>query len=113
MGASSSSDADSSVDGGTTEEDDVPGAARYVGYRVLGVQPNSPASQAGLVSFFDFIVASGSTTFSTLDGAFVELIKTAAASHASIPLTVYNIKSRSFRSISLSPSSNWPGAFVT
>jgi hypothetical protein len=26
-----------------------------LGYRVLGVQPNSPAAQAGLVSFFDFI----------------------------------------------------------
>jgi hypothetical protein len=28
---------------------------RY-GYRVLGVQSNSPASAVGLVSFFDFIV---------------------------------------------------------
>jgi hypothetical protein len=27
-----------------------------LGYRVLGVQPESPASAAGLVSFFDFIV---------------------------------------------------------
>jgi hypothetical protein len=27
-----------------------------LGYRVLGVQPNSPASAAGLVSFFDFLV---------------------------------------------------------
>jgi hypothetical protein len=27
-----------------------------LGYRVLGVQPSSPASAAGLVSFFDFIV---------------------------------------------------------
>lgn len=27
------------------------------GYRVLGVQPNSPASKVGLVSFFDFIIA--------------------------------------------------------
>ena len=27
-----------------------------VGYRVLGVQPNSPASKAGLVSFLDFLV---------------------------------------------------------
>lgn len=27
-----------------------------LGYRVLGVQPNSPASSAGLVSFFDFLV---------------------------------------------------------
>ena len=27
-----------------------------LGYRVLGVQPNSPASAAGLVSFFDFLI---------------------------------------------------------
>jgi len=27
-----------------------------LGYRVLGVQPNSPASKAGLVSFLDFLV---------------------------------------------------------
>jgi hypothetical protein len=27
-----------------------------LGYRVLGVQPDSPASKAGLVSFFDFLV---------------------------------------------------------
>jgi len=27
-----------------------------LGYRVLGVQPNSPAAQAGLVSFLDFLV---------------------------------------------------------
>ena len=27
-----------------------------LGYRVLGVQPDSPAAQAGLVSFLDFLV---------------------------------------------------------
>jgi len=27
-----------------------------LGYRVLGVQPNSPAAKAGLVSFLDFLV---------------------------------------------------------
>jgi hypothetical protein len=27
-----------------------------LGYRVLGVQPNSPAAHAGLVSFFDFLI---------------------------------------------------------
>jgi len=27
-----------------------------IGYRVLGVQPDSPAAAAGLVSFLDFIV---------------------------------------------------------
>jgi GRASP55/65 PDZ-like domain len=27
-----------------------------LGYRILGVQPTSPASKAGLVSFFDFLL---------------------------------------------------------
>ena len=27
-----------------------------LGYRVLGVQPNSPASASGLVSFLDFLI---------------------------------------------------------
>lgn len=30
--------------------------ADTLGYRVLGVQPDSPASKAGLVSFLDFLV---------------------------------------------------------
>jgi hypothetical protein len=35
-----------------------------LGYRVLGVQPNSPAARAGLVSFFDFLVgANGQLLF--------------------------------------------------
>ena len=33
-----------------------------VGYRVLGVQANSPASSCGLVSFFDFIVGANRDT---------------------------------------------------
>lgn len=45
----------------TTPDDDYDDFAEFdgietLGYRVLGVQPNSPAAKAGLVSFFDFIV---------------------------------------------------------
>ncbi len=36
----------------TTEYDE----SECFGYRVLGVQENSPSSNAGFVSFFDFIV---------------------------------------------------------
>ena len=46
-----------------------------VGYRVLGVQPNSPAAVGGLVSFFDFIVAANGISLATLDNTFVNLIK--------------------------------------
>ena len=41
-----------------------------LGYRVLGVQPDSPASRAGLVSFFDFLVgANGQLLFGIDDGS--------------------------------------------
>lgn len=38
------------------DEEDPFDGADTLGYRVLGVQPNSPASKAGLVSFLDFLV---------------------------------------------------------
>lgn len=41
----------------TSEEGDDPfDGIDTLGYRVLGVQPDSPASQAGLVSFLDFLL---------------------------------------------------------
>jgi hypothetical protein len=45
-------------DGGGHDDDpyDPFDGADTLGYRVLGVQPNSPASRAGLVSFLDFLV---------------------------------------------------------
>ena len=38
------------------DDEDPFDGADTLGYRVLGVQPNSPASKAGLVSFLDFLV---------------------------------------------------------
>ncbi len=49
--------------------------SEHLGYRVLGVQPNSPAAQSGLVSFFDFIVAANGVPLKSLDTTFIELIK--------------------------------------
>ena len=46
-----------------------------VGYRVLGVQPNSPAEKGGLVSFFDFIISANGIPLKTLDSTFIDLIK--------------------------------------
>jgi GRASP55/65 PDZ-like domain len=52
MGNSSSS----STNDETTDEYAKFDGIETSGYRVLGVQPDSPASAAGLVSFLDFLV---------------------------------------------------------
>lgn len=41
---------------GVVDDDDPFDGSDTLGYRVLGVQPHSPASAAGLVSFLDFLV---------------------------------------------------------
>lgn len=46
-----------------------------VGYRILGVQPNSPGAECGFVSFFDFIVAANGVPLLAMDSTFVQLIK--------------------------------------
>ncbi len=46
-----------------------------VGFRVLGVQPQSPAEQVGLVSFFDFIVAVNGVPLKILETSFINIIK--------------------------------------
>lgn len=55
----------------TSNEEDL----QKVGYRVLGVQANSPAAKGGLVSFFDFIVQANGIPLRALDSTFIDLIK--------------------------------------
>lgn len=45
------------------------------GYRVLGVQAQSPASFTGLVAYFDFIVAANNIPLKSMDTTFISLIK--------------------------------------
>lgn len=47
----------------------------YVGYRVLGVQPNSPSADANLVSFFDFIIEANGVPLKVLDSQFMDIIQ--------------------------------------
>eukprot|EP01035_Chromulina_nebulosa_P018235 gene18235-23906_t len=79
----------------------------YVGYRVLGIQPDSPAEKGGLVSFFDFIIEANEIALTQRDSTFVELIH--AFEDKPLSLKVYNWKSKSIRDITLMPSKNWPG----
>ena len=93
--------------GNSSSSSDLQDEAEKVGYRVLGIQPNSPASAIGLVSFLDFIVSANGVPLTTLDNTFIELIK--ASEDKPLPLKVYNCKSKSFRDLVLIPSRNWPG----
>lgn len=54
-----------------------------VGYRVLGVQANSPASFTGLVAYFDFIVAANNIPLKAIDTTFISLIKVSNVCHRS------------------------------
>jgi hypothetical protein len=78
-----------------------------VGYRILGVQSQSPASYTGLVAYFDFIVAANRVPLKTLDTTFIGLIK--ASEEKPLTLTIYNYKNHSAREVVLVPSRRWPG----
>jgi hypothetical protein len=78
-----------------------------VGYRVLGVQAESPASSCGLVSFFDFIIEANGIPLKTLDSTFIDLIK--SSEDVVLPIRVYNSKSGVTRDVALVPSRKWPG----
>mmetsp|Transcript_15788 Transcript_15788/g.24684 ORF Transcript_15788/g.24684 Transcript_15788/m.24684 type:complete len:408 (-) Transcript_15788:96-1319(-) len=90
-----------------------------LGYRVLGVQPNSPASSAGLVSFFDFLVgANGRMLLGSGEGLeegeeyddidFPALLQENKGK--AIELLVWNIKSQEQRFVDLTPDDTWGGA---
>ena len=77
------------------------------GYRVLDVQPNSPGLQAGLVSFFDFIMKAEEETFETEGDALVKVLS--RYKNRKLALVVYNTKSRTYREVSIVPSDTWGG----
>jgi len=79
----------------------------YCGYRVLGVQPNSPADTVGFVPFFDFIVAANGVALNKMDGTFTKLIQ--AHEDHNLPLTVYNWKNDSIREVNIVPTKNHGG----
>mmetsp|Transcript_62621 Transcript_62621/g.180106 ORF Transcript_62621/g.180106 Transcript_62621/m.180106 type:complete len:339 (-) Transcript_62621:116-1132(-) len=90
-----------------------------LGYRVLGVQPGSPASQAGLVSFFDFLVgANGKILLGSGEGLeegeeyddvdFPALLQEYKGNV--VELLVWNIKAQEKRIVELIPHDEWGGA---
>jgi len=81
--------------------------AGSVGYRVLGVQAKSPASECGLVSFFDFVVAADGTELKELDSTFIDKIK--ASEDRALVCTIYNLKSKTTREVHITPKRHWGG----
>ena len=108
----------SSADAGGTNMDDFDGI-ETLGYRVLGVQPNSPASAAGLVSFFDFLIGADNQMLlgsgeDLQDGdeyddvdfpALLEQFK-----GKTLQLLVWNIKCQQQRLVDIVPNDDWEGA---
>ena len=83
-------------------------ADRQVGYRILGIQDDSPATNCEFVIYFDFIVAANGIMLTTLDSTFVDIIQ--AFENKELNLTIYNSKSKVTRTVSLTPSrSSWTG----
>ncbi|OQR95550.1 golgi reassembly-stacking protein [Thraustotheca clavata] len=77
------------------------------GFRVLGIQENSPSSSVGFVSFFDFIIAANGIRLDMKDATFMEII--AQSEDQPMKLNVYNVKSQTTRELEMTPSRNWPG----
>ncbi|CAK4686154.1 hypothetical protein LEN26_020816 [Aphanomyces euteiches] len=90
----------------TVEPHEAQGGSHF-GFRVLGIQENSPASVVGFVSFFDFILSANGIRLDTKDSTFMELI--ARSEDKAMQLSVYNVKSQQTRDLFLTPSRKWPG----
>ncbi|XP_062982170.1 Golgi reassembly-stacking protein 1 [Elgaria multicarinata webbii] len=77
------------------------------GYHVHGVQENSPAQQAGLEPFFDFILTIGHTRLNKEGDTLKDLLK--ANVEKPVKLEVYNIKMMKVREVEVIPSNMWGG----
>ncbi|XP_074841241.1 Golgi reassembly-stacking protein 1 [Carettochelys insculpta] len=77
------------------------------GFHVHGVQENSPAQQAGLEPFFDFIITIGHTRLNKENSMLKDLLK--ANAEKAVKLEVYNIKTMKVREVEVIPSNMWGG----
>lgn len=77
------------------------------GYHVHGVQDNSPAQNAGLEPFFDFIIAIGHSRLNKENSMFKDLLK--ANMEKPVKLEVYNTKTMKVREVEVTPSNMWGG----
>ncbi|RLN93005.1 hypothetical protein BBJ28_00025411 [Nothophytophthora sp. Chile5] len=88
-------------------DEDVLEGGECCGFRVLGIQEQSPAAAVGFVSFFDFILEANGIRLDTRDATLMELI--AQSEDRPMRLQVYNVKAQASRELQLTPSRKWPG----
>ncbi|CAH0519095.1 unnamed protein product [Peronospora belbahrii] len=89
------------------DNEDIEDTSECYGFRILGIQEQSPASTVGFVSFFDFILEANGIRLDTRDATLLELI--AHSEDRAMQLRVFNVKSQTTRELYLTPSRNWPG----
>ncbi|XP_072455075.1 Golgi reassembly-stacking protein 1 isoform X2 [Notamacropus eugenii] len=77
------------------------------GFHLHGVQENSPAQQAGLEPFFDFIITIGHSRLNKESSTLKDLLK--ANMEKPVKLEVYSIKTLRVREVEVVPSNMWGG----
>ncbi|CAL1580086.1 unnamed protein product [Knipowitschia caucasica] len=91
---------------GLTQSSEVSEGGTY-GYHVHGVQPNSPAEQAGLQPYFDFILSLDNKRLNEENDLLKDVLK--ANMDRSITMEVYCTKTMRARTVQVVPSNIWGG----
>ncbi|MEJ1285912.1 Golgi reassembly-stacking protein 1 isoform X1 [Cricetulus griseus] len=77
------------------------------GFHLHGVQENSPAQQAGLEPYFDFIITIGHSRLNKENDTLKALLK--ANVEKPVRLEVFNMKTMKVREVEVVPSNMWGG----
>ncbi|XP_072297149.1 Golgi reassembly-stacking protein 1-like [Eucyclogobius newberryi] len=91
---------------GLSQSSEAPEGGTY-GFHVHGVQPNSPAENAGLQPYFDFILSLDNKRLNEENEHLKEVLKDNI--ERSIRMEVYSIKTMSVREVQVVPSNMWGG----
>ncbi|XP_070830048.1 Golgi reassembly-stacking protein 1a [Chaetodon trifascialis] len=91
---------------GLSQSSEVSEGGTY-GYHVHGVQPSSPAEQAGLQPFFDFILSLDNRRLNEENDLLKELLK--ANMERAVKMEVYSTKTTRVRELEVVPSNMWGG----
>ncbi|XP_039093115.1 Golgi reassembly-stacking protein 1 [Hyaena hyaena] len=84
-----------------------PPAGGAEGFHLHGVQENSPAQQAGLEPYFDFIITIGHSRLNKENGKLKALLK--ANVEKPVKLEVFSTKTMKVREVEVVPSNMWGG----